>query len=179
MFYVSDIQTTAPARFATPLQARVYAHLQAAGVAFERVDTDEAISMADCRLINEQLGVEMVKTLLLCNRQQTAFYLLVTTADKPFDTKAVSRALGVARLSFAPADALHARLGTTVGAATVFGVLLDPERQVQVVVDEEVAARRWYGCSDGTTTGYLKLPSAWVLREFLEQAQHPPAIICL
>lgn len=179
MFYVSDLQTAAPAQFSTPLQAQVYACLQAAGVPFERVDTDEAISMADCRLINQRLGVEMVKTLLLCNRQQTAFYLLVTTADKPFDTKAVSSALGAARLSFAPAQQLQTLLGTTVGAATVWGVLRDPERRVQVLLDEAVASSEWYGCSDGTTTGYMKLPTAWVLNDFLPQNKHLATVIKL
>lgn len=177
MFYISDIRTTAPATCTTPLQAQVYATLQAAGVPFERVDTDEAISMADCHLINQRLGVEIVKTLLLANRQQTAFYLLITTADKPFNTKAVSGALGVARLSLAPAEWLQTLLGTTVGAATVFGVLLDRQHQVQVVIDQEVASADWYGCSDGTTTGYMKLPTPWVIREFLMQAQHSPIII--
>ncbi|WP_400193146.1 YbaK/EbsC family protein [Hymenobacter sp. B81] len=179
MFFISDIQTTAPATCTTLLQAQVYATLQAAGVPFERVDTDEAISMADCLLINQQLRVEIVKTLLLCNRQQTAFYLLVTAAAKPFDTKAASSALGVARLSFAPAERLQTLLGTTVGAATIFGVLLDPENQVQVVVDEEVAVVEWYGCSDGTTTGYMKLPTDWVMHGLLPQANHQPIIIPL
>lgn len=179
MFYVSDLYTTAPAACTTPLQALVYATLQAARVPFARVSTDEAISMTDCLLINAQLQVPMVKTLLLCNRQQTTFYLLVTTAEKPFDTKAVSSALGTARLSFAPAEQLQTRLGTTVGAATIFGVLLDDQQKVQVVVDAAVAATEWYGCSDGTTTGYLKLPTAWLLTDFLQQAEHPPTILPL
>ena len=43
----------------------------------ERVDTDEAITMQDCAEIEKALNVEIVKTLFLCNRQKTKFYLFI------------------------------------------------------------------------------------------------------
>ena len=43
---------------------------------FERVDTDEAVTMEDCASINRKLQMDMVKTLFLCNRQQTSFYFV-------------------------------------------------------------------------------------------------------
>ncbi len=73
MFYVSEIQTTAPVVYKTPLQKSVYETLEWLQIPFERVDTDEAVTMEDCASINRKLQMDMVKTLFLCNRQQTSF----------------------------------------------------------------------------------------------------------
>ena len=69
MLYVSEIQTKAPSRFQIRLQELVYEALGKLQIPFERVDTDEAITMEDCADIDEKLDMRMVKTLFLCNRQ--------------------------------------------------------------------------------------------------------------
>ena len=99
MFYISEIRNVAPTTFKTELQKTVYETLEKLNIPFERVDTDEAITMDDCVAINEKLDMKMVKTLFLCNRQQTDFYLFVTRGDKPFRSKDFSHALGIARVS--------------------------------------------------------------------------------
>ena len=119
----------------------------------------------------------MVKTLFLCNRRQTEFYLFVTCGDKPFRSKDFSAALGVARVSFAPAEQMEAVLGTTIGAATVFSALLDREHRVRIVLDQDVLSEEFYGCSDGTTTGYLKLRTRDICGKFLGFTKHTPAVI--
>jgi Ala-tRNA(Pro) deacylase len=148
-------------------------------VKFERVDTPPAITMEDCIKIDERLDMKTVKTLFLCNRQQTNFYLVVTTAAKPFVTKDFSAALGIPRTSFAPPELLQSILGTAVGAATIFGLLLDGQQQVQLVIDKDILAEEWYGCSDGTTTSYLKLSTSWVMNEFIPATGHIPKFITL
>lgn len=179
MFYTSEVKRSAPEACKTPLQERVYATLQQFNIPYERIDCDEAITMEDCILIDEKLQMRTVKTLFLCNRQQTDFYLLVTTADKPFKTKDLSSTLGIARLSFAPAEKLLEMLGTKPGAATLFGVMLDTENKIQVVLDKDILAEEWYGCSDGTTTGYMKINTQWMVNDFLQYAGHTPKIIQL
>lgn len=177
MIFVSEIYTTPPDRFDTPLQKETYKVLENLCIPFERVDTDEAITMEDCVQIGKKLDMKMVKTLFLCNRQQTAFYLFITAGDKPFRSKDFSNALGVARVSFAPIDLMEKMLGTKIGAATVFGTLLDKDNEVQVVFDKDVFAEEWYGCSDGTTTGYMKIRTAQIINDFLPFVEHAPTII--
>ena len=53
MFYISEIKTKAPTNYQTNLQKMVYETLDKLNISFERVDTDEAITMDDCVLINE------------------------------------------------------------------------------------------------------------------------------
>ncbi len=179
MFFVSEVMETAPSSFKSPLQAIVYDVLAKLQIPFARVDTDEAVSMADCIEINQRLDMKMVKTLFLCNRQKTEFYLVVTTAEKPFRSKEFSSALGIARVSFAPVELFESMLGTKIGAATVFSVLLDRDHRVRVVFDQDVLAEEWYGCSDGTTTGYMKLSTERIVNDFLVYVGHKPALIQL
>lgn len=129
---------TVPENFTTALQEKTYHALTDLQIPFERVKTDEAITMEDCVQINEKLDMKMVKTLFLCNRQQTAFYLFIMAGDKPFRAKDFSAALDVARVSFAPAELMEQMLGTKIGAATVFSALLDTENAVRIVFDRDV-----------------------------------------
>jgi Ala-tRNA(Pro) deacylase len=170
VFYVSEIKKTAPAVYRTALQQKVYQTLDALQIPYQRVDTDEAITMADCVAIDEKLKMEMVKTLFLTNRQKTAYWLFITAGDKPFRAKDFASALDCPRPSFAPAEAMASMLGTQIGAVTIFSALLPSADGVQIVVDRDVADADWYGCSDGTTTGYMKLKTEDVLDTFLPAA---------
>jgi Ala-tRNA(Pro) deacylase len=177
LLFVSNVYTTPPSEFKTVLQEKTYRALHELNIPFERVDTDEAITMEDCIQINKALNVKVVKTLFLCNRQQTAFYLFITGGDKPFRTKDFSKALGVSRVSFAPADLMEKMPGTKVGAATVFSALLDEDNAIPIVFDKEVTCEEWYGCTDGTTTCYMKVKTEHILHVFLPYTKHLPLII--
>ena len=177
MFYVSDIKTTAPMEFKTELQEKVYKTLDSLEISYERVDTDEAITMEDCVLIDEKLKMKMVKTLFLCNRQQTLFYLFITVGDKPFRSKDFSTALDISRVSFAPAELMDKMLGTKIGAATVFSSLLPSAEDVQIIFDRDVLKEEFYGCSDGTTTGYMKIKTEDIIHKVLRFAKRSHSVI--
>ena len=157
MVLVSEAYTSVPEICNTPLQEKVYQVLQELDMAFQRVD--------------------MVKTLFLCNRQKTNFYLFVTCGDKPFKSKEFSQALEIARVSFASAEQMAEMLGAKIGAATIFSTLLEEAKKVQLVLDKDVCDQEYYGCSDGTTTGYLKLRTSDVLQKYLPYIKRQPKII--
>lgn len=177
MIYVSEIRQTMPEDYKTALQQNVYQTLENLQIPFERVDTDEAITMEDCVEINKKLDMDMVKTLFLCNRQQTEFYLFITKGNKSFHAKDFSHALGISRVSFAPAEKMETMLGTKTGAATVFSMLLDTAGGVKVVFDKEVLNEEYYGCSDGTTTGYMKIKTELITTKFLPYVKHEAIVI--
>ncbi len=177
MITVSEVRNQAPVRFKTELQEKVYETLEKLQIPYERVDTDEVITMEDCIAVNERLDMKMVKTLFLCNRKQTEFYLFITCGDKPFRSKNFSNALGVSRVSFAPAELMETMLGTKIGAATVFSSLLDRENKVRIVFDQDVLSEEYDVCSDGTTTGYMIIRTEDIVRKFLNDAKHKPTVI--
>ncbi len=167
MFKVSDIMTTPPAEIATKLQRKVYETFSALGIAFGRVDTDPGLTMEDCQHISSKIGVRIVKTLFLCNRQQTEFYLYVTTDDKPFITREFCSALGIPRVSFAPADKLWELTGVEVGATTVLSAVLPQAACVHLVMDRGVAESDWFACTDGTATCFVRLRTSDLLTKYL------------
>ena len=63
------------------------------------------------------------------------------------------------------------------GAATVFSCLLDTTHQVRVIFDRDVLNNPWYGCSDGTTTGYMKLRTADITGPLLAFSGHVPEVV--
>ena len=176
MIQVSNISNEAPITFGNNLQKAVYEMFSTLGIRFERVETDEVITMEDCAAINDRLGIKLVKTLFLANRQQTEFYLFVTEGDKPFRSKDFSHALGIARVSFAPAEKMQEMAHTVIGAATALSAILDKEHLFSVVLDKAVLESDTYGCSDGTTTSYLKLRTTDLVR-LLVACGHTPKVI--
>lgn len=177
MFYVSEIKTAAPKEFSTRLQRKVYEMFSRLGIRFERVDTDPGITMEDCQNINARLGGRIVKSIFLCNRQQTKFYLYVTRDDKPFVTKDFCHVLGIPRVSFASAEKLLEIAGTEHGATTVLSACLDSAAEVTFVIDKEVLDGEWYCCSDGTVGCFMKIKVSDLLDKFLPVCGHEPVII--
>lgn len=53
MIYVSKVQDTCPGEFKTKLQEKVYQALSCLQIPYERVDTDEVITMEDCAAVIE------------------------------------------------------------------------------------------------------------------------------
>ena len=177
MFKVSDPISTPPPVFETPLRQAVYAAFARLDILFERVDTDPGLTMEDCQHIDAKIGCRIVKTLFLCNRQQTEFYLYVTTDDKPFVTRDFCGALGIPRVSFASAQWLWEKTGVEVGATTVLSAILPEAAGVHVVMDRGIAEGEWFACTDGTATCFVKFRTADLLEKYLPASGHVPALI--
>ena len=171
MFKVSEILTTPPSAFSSELQEKVYETFQSKGIPFERVDTDPGITMEDCQHIDAKIGVKIVKTIFLCNRQQTEFYLYVTTDDKPFVTRDFCGALGIPRVSFASADKLWELTGVLVGATTILSAILPQADKVHMVMDKNVAESEWFACTDGTATCFVKIKTQDLLNKYLSNKE--------
>ena len=166
-FYVSEPVSTPPPSFDTPLQQLVYETFASGRIAFERVDTDPGITMEDCAHISARIGVDIVKTIFLCNRQQTEFYLYVTSHDRPFVTRDFCGALGIPRVSFASSDQLWELTGVRVGATTVLSGVWPSCAGVHLVMDASIAATDWFACTDGTPTCFVKLRTRDLLDKYL------------
>ena len=178
MFKVSDIITTPPAVFETPLQEKVYSTFTELGIPFQRVDTDPGLTMEDCQHIDAKIGVHIVKTIFLCNRQQTDFYLYVTTDDKPFVTREFCAAMGgIPRVSFASPEWLEKLSGVQVGATTILSAILPQSQPVRLIMDKAVSEADWFACTDGTPTCFVKLRTADLLTKYLPASGHTLQII--
>ncbi|MBQ9545174.1 MAG: prolyl-tRNA synthetase associated domain-containing protein [Clostridia bacterium] len=156
-----------------------YAFLESLGVEYKRVDHPRADNMEQCKLIDEALGAMICKNLFLCNRQQTAFYLLMIPADKVFKTKDLSAQIGSARLSFASPEQMEALLDVSPGSASVLALKNDKENRVRLLVDREVAFSEFFGCHPCENTSSLKLLTNDLFKKILPATGHSPEFVTL
>lgn len=120
-------------------KAVVLQHLDTLQIPYALYEHPAAFTMEECYALPfAGPDVAFCKNLLLCNRQQTAFYLLVISPDSHFRTAELSHELGVSRLSFAPEDALPRLLGLEKGAVSPLGLWFDQERQVRLLFERAI-----------------------------------------
>ena len=155
-----------------PREARVYNLLDGLGIEYQRVDHDPAMTMEACEAVDVALGTLMCKNLFLCNRQKTAFYLLLMPGDKKFKTKELSSQINSARLSFADAEDMLKYLDIEPGAVSIMGLMNDKEHHVQLLMDRDVLEGEYIGCHPCVCTSSLKMKTADVVEKFLPATGH-------
>ncbi len=167
----------APAVCSCQAAADSYALLDSLGVSYLWVAHDPADTMEDCAAISDVLGARICKNLLLCNRQQTAFYLLIMPEDKPFHTKDLSAQIGSSRLSFVPAERMESLIGCTPGSASVLGLMYDRDQQVRLLVDREVAQEPYFACHPCKNDASIRFATEDLLHRILPQLHHEPTFV--
>ena len=166
-----------PSEARHPNEMAVYAFLDQLGIAYRRCDHEYANTMEDCRAVEEVLGAPICKNLLLTNRKQTDFYLLMMPGDKPFKTKDVTAQLGCARLSFATPEHMLELLGAAPGSASALVLLHDTEGRVQLVMDRELLAEETISGHPCFSTSTLALSLGDFLDRFLPAVGHAPVFV--
>ena len=147
MIYISDIYTTAPTDDRVATEKKVYQILDKLKISYERVDNDVVETMEECEEVDKALGTEIRKSIFLCNKKKTSFFLM------------------------------EEHLGTKPGSASVMGLINDEDDYVQLIVDKEVAQEEWFGCNPGINTSHLKMKTEDLLNKFLPQIRHKAKIM--
>ena len=160
-------------------EIRVYDLLDKLGVDYQRIDHEAAMTMEACAAIDEKLDATICKNLLLCNRQCTAFYLLMLPGHKVFKTSILSKQIGSSRLSFAGAEYMERFLDITPGSLSILGLMNDKEMQVQLLIDEDVLKGVFIGCHPCINTSSLRLRTADLTEKIIPAMGHEPRIVNL
>lgn len=77
------------------------------------------------------------KTLFLAGKKNRKFYLVILSGDKKLDIKNLNT-LTEDKLKFASEENLKSKLGLIPGSVSLFGILNNKEKDVNVYIDEEV-----------------------------------------
>lgn len=137
-------------------------------------------TMEDCyRVQTIPEDTVMPKNILLCNRQQTRFYLYVCSPFTPFRTAVFSKAMNISRVSFAGDEYLGRFLHVPSGALTPLALMFDTGLQVQLCLDAALreAARLAFHPLVPTRTLILKQQD--FLERFLPLTGHEPVWVQL
>lgn len=158
-------------------EIRCYDFLDLLGISYERVAHEALATIDACEEIDRILQVKICKNLFLCNRQQTAFYLLLLPGSKKFQTKDLSAQLGVARLSFASSDMMTELMDLTPGSVTILGLMNDHENKVRLVIDREVLSEPYFACHPCINTASLKFKTDDLVNKIIPALKHEPTIV--
>ena len=153
-------------------EIRVYDFLDSLGVTYQRIDHEAAMTMEACEEIDRTLEATICKNLLLCNRQETQFYLLMLPGDKVFKTKDLSAQIGSSRLSFAKAEYMEQYLDITPGSLSVLGLMNDKDRMVRLTGE-------YIGCHPCINTSSLRLRTKDLVEKIIPAMEHEPTIVKL
>ena len=153
-------------------EIKCYDFLDGLGIEYQRVDHDAADTMEICEEIDKSLGAVICKNLFLCNRQQTAFYLLMIPADKVFKTKDISAQIGSSRLSFATAEHMEKYLNITPGSVSVLGLMNDLDNAVTLLIDKDVLNDEYFGCHPCINTSSLKIKTSDLIQKIIPALKH-------
>ncbi len=156
----------------------VYELLERLHIPYERIDHIQADTMEACQAVEEALqGAVICKNLFLCNRQRTAFYLLMMPGDKAFKTKELSAQIGSSRLSFGEAVYMERYLHISPGSVSVMGLMNDREQKVQLLIDRDILQEEYLGCHPCMNTSSLRLRMKDLLETFLPAVGHEPLYV--
>ena len=160
-------------------EMKSYDLLDSLGIEYERADHEAAMTMEACEEVDKALGVKICKNLFLTNRQQTAFYLLLIPGDKPFKTKDISAQIGSSRLSFGSHELMQELLDITPGSLTVLGLMNDLDRDVTLLIDEDVTGEEYFGCHPCINTSSIKFKTADLTEKLIPALGHRPTMVNL
>ena len=162
-----------------PKEIRCYDLLDSLGIEYARVDHPAADTMEACAAVDEALEATICKNLLLCNRQCTAFYMLMMPGGKVFKTKDLSAQIGSSRLSFAGAEYMQQFLDITPGSLSVLGLMNDKDMRVQLLIDEDILQGEFIGMHPCINTSSLRLKTADLMEKIIPAMGHEPTLVQL
>ena len=178
MYIDKTLYTVRPTDDRIPQEFAISDRLEELSIPYVRVDHDRADTIEICHEVEKTLGAEICKKLILCNRQQTEFYLLLMPGDKPFKTKFLSAQLGCSRLSFADDGHMKELLQTIPGSVSAMELLFDTEHMVKLVIDRDLLKDEYISGHPGISTSTLKMKREDLLK-FVESTGHEPTYIDL
>ena len=160
-------------------EIRTYDFLDKLNIEYYRIDHEPAMTMEACEEIDKTLGAPTCKNLFLCNRQKTAFYILLIPGDKIFKTKDISAQIGSSRLSFGDGEYMERFLDITPGSLSVLGLMNDLDRDVTLLIDKDVLEGEYIGCHPCINTSTLRIKTSDLTDKIIPALGHRPTMVSL
>ena len=137
----------------------VFHALQSLKIAYKAVEHPAVFTIEEMEQAHVGNGEEIPKNLFLKDETGKRHFVVALKKHKTADLKALRKKLDARPLSFASEERLRNHMGLTKGAVTVFGVLNDEARAVEVVIDADLrdAKRIGFHANRNTCTVFLAM----------------------
>ena len=149
----------------------IYEFLDSINVSYERFDHPAVYTVSEAKKLSPEMDGASTKNLFLRDKKGIRHFLVVVPQDKQVDLKELSSILEASRLSFASPDRLKKYLGIEPGSVSILALLNDPEKTVEVFVDNELWNAEIILCHPLVNTSTLAITRDGI-KQFLEKTGH-------
>lgn len=114
--------------------------LQELGIPFDVVEHPPAFTTEQAdRYIEGMEGVR-TKSMFLTNKKKTQYYLLIMDDQKSLDMDLFKGLVSANRIRMASLDSLAEKMSLSAGTVSPFGLLNNPERDIQIYFDKDIVS---------------------------------------
>lgn len=154
----------------------IYQFLAEHDIEYERHDHPPVFTCEQADRLVPPLPAAKTKNLFVRDRKGRSHFLVVVGYEKVVDLKALSSLLGVSKLSLASPERLRRYLGVDPGSVTILGVVNDPDKEVEIIMDEGLWDSKAFRCHPLVNTSTLVI-SKEDLQRFLDTTGHKIRIL--
>jgi Ala-tRNA(Pro) deacylase len=147
------------------------------GISYTNHEHPAVFTVEEAALHSDGIEGAHSKNLFFKDKKKNMF-LVVTLADKPIKIKEVAKLIGGKNMSFAKPELLMEVLGMIPGAVTPFAAVNIGDREVKVVLDEELMENEWLNFHPLTNTATTTIAPEDLVK-FLEHCGQAPEFIRL
>lgn len=158
-------------------RAELMARLAELGIATTTVEHEAVFTVAESSKLERDIPGGHTKNLLLKDKRDQ-LYLVTALGSGVIDMKSLHKLLGSDRLSFARPELLLEVLGVAPGSVTVFALMNDVERRVNVVLDARLMEHETINCHPLENTATTNIARNDLLR-FIRACGHEPRILAV
>lgn len=119
-------------------EQKIYDILDSLNIKYIKFQHDPVYTVEEVNNLNINIPGMALKNLFLKNKKGNKHYLVIVEESKRVDLKELSLTIKASGLSFASEERLEKHLGLKPGAVTPLGLINDKEKNVEVILDEEI-----------------------------------------
>ncbi len=154
----------------------LFAFLDSLGIAHTTKRHEPVFTVAESVSLRDEIPGGHTKNLFVKDKKDN-FFLLTVEENATVDLKTVHQIIGAAsKVSFGKPEKLMEYLGVIPGAVTAFGVINDTERNVTIIIDEDLMRDDIINCHPLSNDATTSIASRDLLR-FIEATGHQPLVL--
>jgi Ala-tRNA(Pro) deacylase len=148
-------------------EEKVYEVLDNLGIEYRKIEHPPVYTVEEANEYWADLEGAHTKNLFFRNKKGNRHFLVILDSSKNLDIKALQSKIGAGTLSFASDRRLSEHLGLSKGAVSVFGLINDEKKAVEVIVDSKLLKSDQIGFHPNVNTATITI-STDDFKKFLE-----------
>lgn len=150
------------------MENAVFSILEQLGISYDIVEHPPALTTEEADSYIEGLEGVRTKSMFLTNKKKTAYYLLIMDDQKQLDMDLFKELVGANRIRIASIDSLMEKMLLPAGTVSIFGLLNNPEKDIQVYFDQAILSEEILTFHPNVNTKTIFVKTKEVLR-FVEE----------